>query len=174
MKLSHFNENYVAGRARPEGRAAQGGLRACGMRTIIASGSDPEYAGRISSSRRLEEVEGGECKTQPGGGKPHQRKLGCMETSGSSGADPGIYTPGRPSGGEGGALRREGRDRIEAIRNLDSHDPNGLLGETGESLGGYEDGSKPGHRPAETAGATGSGSVKLQGVSDPLQAVFSG
>jgi hypothetical protein len=148
------------------------------MCTIRASGLDPEYDGRTSSSRRLKEVEGRKCKTQPGGGKPHQRKPGYMETSGSSngssGADLGIRTPGRPSGGEGGAVRREGRDRIEAIRNPDSHDPDGLLGEAGESLGGYEDGSKLGHRPAETAGAIGSGSVKLQGASDPLQAVFSG
>jgi hypothetical protein len=145
------------------------------MRTIRASGSDPEYDGRTSSSRRLEEVEGGERKTQPRGGEPHQQKPGCMETSGSSsGADPGIRTPGRPSGGEGGAVRQEGRDRIEAIWNSDSHDPDGLLGEAGKGLGGYEDGGKLGHRPAETAGATRSGSVKLQRASDPLQAVFSG
>jgi hypothetical protein len=100
-----------------------------------------------------------------------------METSGSSSgssrADPGIHTPDRPSGGEGGAVRREGRDRIEAIRNPDSHDPDELLREAGESLGGYKDGGKPGHRPAETAGMTGFGSVKLQGASNPLQVVLS-
>jgi hypothetical protein len=41
-------------------------------------------------------------------------------------------------------------------------------------LADMRDGGKPGHRPAETAGATGSDSVKLQGASDPPQAVFSG
>jgi hypothetical protein len=79
------------------------------MRTIRASRSNPEYDGRTSSSRRFEEVEGGERKTQSGGGKPHQQKPGCMETSGSSsgssGADPGFRTPNRPSSGEGGAVR---------------------------------------------------------------------
>jgi hypothetical protein len=83
------------------------------MRTIRTSGSDPEDDGRPSSGQRFEKVEGGEHKTQPRGGKPHQRKPGCMDTSGSSsGADPGVRAPGRPSGGEGVAVRQEGRDRI--------------------------------------------------------------
>jgi hypothetical protein len=142
------------------------------MRTIKTSGSDPEHDGRTSSSRRFEKVEGGKRKTQPRGREPHQRKPGCMETSGSSsgssGADPGVRALGRPSGGEGGAIRREGRDRIEAIRNPDSHDPDGLLGKAGASPGGHEGSCEPGHRPAEVAGATGSDSFKLQGVSDPL------
>jgi hypothetical protein len=148
------------------------------MRTILTSGSDPKDDGRPSSGRRFKEVEGGERKAQPRGGEPHQRKPGCVDTSGSSssssGADPGVHAPGRTSGGEGGALRREGRDRIEAIRNLDSDDPNGLLGEAGASLGGHEGSCELGHRPAKTAGATGSGSFELQGTSDPLKAIPSG
>jgi hypothetical protein len=148
------------------------------MHAIRASRSDPEDDGRTILSRRLKEVEGGECKTQPGGGEPHKRELGCMETSGgsssSSGEDPSVRAPGRQSGGEGGAVRREGWDRIEAIRNPDSHDLDGLFREAGEGFGGYEGSCKPGHRPAETAGMTRPGSVKLQGVSDPLQAVTSG
>jgi hypothetical protein len=148
------------------------------MRTIRTSGSDPEHDGRTSSSRRFEEVEGGKRKTQPRGGEPHQQKSSCLETSGSSscssGADPGVRAPGRISGGEGGAVRREGRDRIEAIRNPDSHDLDGLLGKAGASLGGYEGSCELGHRPAEAVGATRSGSFKLQGISDPLQAIFSG
>jgi hypothetical protein len=142
------------------------------MRTIRTSGSDLEHDGRTSSSRRFEEVEGGKRKTQPRGGELHQQKLGYMETSesssGSSGADPGVRAPGKLSRGEGGAVRREGRDRIEAIRNPDSHDPYGLLGKAGASPGGHEGSCELGHRPAEAAGATGSGSFKLQGVSDPL------
>jgi hypothetical protein len=101
-----------------------------------------------------------------------------METSGSSsgssGADPGVRALGRISGGEGGAVRQEGRDRIEAIRNPDSQDLDGLLGKAGASLGGHESSCEPGHRPDEAAGAIGSGSLKPQGVSDPLQALFSG
>jgi hypothetical protein len=72
-----------------------------------------------------------------------------METSGgSSGSsveDPDVRALGRQSGGEGGTVRREGRDRIEAIRNPDSHDPDGLFGEVGESFGKHEGGCKPGH-----------------------------
>jgi hypothetical protein len=98
-----------------------------------------------------------------------------VDTSGScSGADPGVRALGRTSGGEGGALRREGQNRIEAIRNPDSDDPNGLLGEAGASLGGHEGSCEPGHRPAEIAGVTGSGSFELQGTSDPLKVNPSG
>jgi hypothetical protein len=101
-----------------------------------------------------------------------------METSGSSSgssrADPGIHTPDRPSGGEGGAVRREGRDRIEAIRNPDSHDPDGLRGEVGVGSGGYEGGGGSCHQPLEAARAIGPGGVKLEGGSESLQAVTSG
>jgi hypothetical protein len=101
-----------------------------------------------------------------------------MDTSGSSsgisGADPGVCALGRPSGGEGGALRREGRNRIKAIRNPDSHDPDGLLREARASSGGHESSCKPGLRPSEAIGAIGSGGFKLEGTSDPLKVIPSG
>jgi hypothetical protein len=101
-----------------------------------------------------------------------------MDTSGSSsgisGTDPGLRALGRPRGGEGGTVRREGRNRIKAIRNPDSDDPNGLLGETGAGLGGHEGSCKPGLRPSEATRAIGSGGFELQGAPDPLEVILSG
>jgi hypothetical protein len=101
-----------------------------------------------------------------------------MDTSGSGsslgGANPGLRAPGRTGGGEGGVVRREGRNRVKAIRNPDSDDPNGLLGETGAGLGRHESGGEPGLRPSKTTGVTGSGGFELQGTSDPLEVILSG
>jgi hypothetical protein len=74
---------------------------------------------------------------------------------------------------EGGAVRREGRDRIKAIRNPDSLDPDRLLGEVGEGFGGHEGSCESGHQPEKVARATRLGSVKLQWGSEPLQAFTS-
>jgi hypothetical protein len=52
--------------------------------------------------------------------------------------------------------------------------PSGTRREVGEGFGGHEGGCEPGHRSAEIARATGFGSVKLQGGSEPLQALTSG
>jgi hypothetical protein len=101
-----------------------------------------------------------------------------MDISGSGsslgGANPGLRAPGRTGGGEGGVVRREGRNQVKAIRNPDSHDPNGLLEEAGAGSGGYESSCKPGLRPSEATGATGSGGFELQGAPDPLEVILSG
>jgi hypothetical protein len=101
-----------------------------------------------------------------------------MDTSGSDsslgGANPGLRALGRTGGGKGGVVRRKSRNRIKAIRNPDSHDPDGLLGEAGAGSGGYESSCKPGIRPSEATEATGSGGFELQGAPDPLEVILSG
>jgi hypothetical protein len=149
-----------------------------GLHAIEPNGLDPEDGDRTFSGRRLKEVEGRERKTQPGGKQPHQRKPSykdaCRGSSSSSREDRDVHRPSRRSGGKGGTLRREGRNRIKAIRNPDSLDPNRLLREVGEGFGGHEGDCEPGHQSTEIARATGFGSVKLQGGSEPLQALISG